>query len=328
MFSQPVMSPSEILGASLVLSVVYCSVGAAQDRLDRGVRVRVEVLKQAPIGAKVGPGPELLGGQGALDFEWHVGNKTGETVEIPSPATVLRVSVSSGGRELPIRTEWATEMKVHSYDRVDILPVGPLSLSSGTSLSIRGSTERADQSAFGPGEYVVRLEAVGLRQVSAAGTATIPPVDTGLPIRLQILGLTSTAQWRHFHIIEAGFYKAVNPERALEHYAALATMPGAPWSDSLPLARMYSDLARFRDAAAVFRRILPDLVRSVDSPFGTIIRDARHLHVAAMNLAADGDSSTAANLLRVEGRTPEKQIPEEIARLRKSALVKAASVRR
>jgi hypothetical protein len=94
------------------------------------------------------------------------------------------------------------------------------------------------------------------------------------------------------------------------------SLPGALWSDSLPLARMYSDVGRHRKASAVFQRILPDLIRALDSP---LFRESRHLRRAAMSFAVEGDLATAANLLRLEGRTPEARIPAEIEQLRKSA---------
>jgi len=120
-------------------------------------------------------------------------------------------------------------------------------------------------------------------------------------------------------MIEGGFYKKIDPAGALEHFAALATMPGALWSGSLPLAPMYADLDRHREAAAVFRQILPTLIQSVDTPLGTIVRQAGHLRTAATSLAVEGDTVTAANLRRLEGRIPPDGIPAEIERLRKSA---------
>lgn len=117
---------------------------------------------------------------------------------------------------------------------------------------------------------------------------------------------------------EGAFYKEVDNARALEHFRALAALPGAPWSDSLPLAEIYGDLGRHREAATVFRQILPDLIRSLDAPMGQIVRQSGHLRAAAWNLAIEGDTAAAANLLRLEGRTPPDRIPAEIDRLRKT----------
>jgi hypothetical protein len=96
-------------------------------------------------------------------------------------------------------------------------------------------------------------------------------------------------------------------------------MPEATWSDSLPLARMYAELGRHREATIVFRRILPSIIRGLETPFGSMIRQFDHLREAARSFAADGDTATAAYLLKLEGRTPEAQIPAEIERLRKFA---------
>lgn len=169
------------------------------------------------------------------------------------------------------------------------------------------------------GRYVLQLEATGLRQVSAGGAPTAPSVDPGGPVQLRILDLGSPERQRQFHLIEGAYYKGVDKTRALEHYSALASLRGAPWSDSLPLASMYAELGRHKDANVVFRRILPDLVRALDSPMGKIIRSAGHLRRAATSFAVEGDVAGAANLLRIEGRTPEALIPAEIEQLKKSA---------
>jgi hypothetical protein len=50
---------------------------------------------------------------------------------------------------------------------------------------------------------------------------------------------------------------------------------------------------------------------------GNIFR--RHLGAAAWSLAVEGDTTTAANLLRLEGQIPPDRIPAEIDRLRRTA---------
>ena len=116
-------------------------------------------------------------------------------------------------------------------------------------------------------------------------------------------------------MIEGTFYKEVDHARALEHFAALAALPGAPWMDSLPLAEMYGGLGRHREAIAVWRKILPELIGGLDKPMGDLFR--RHLRSAAWSFAVEGDNAMAANLLRLEGNTPAGRIPAEIDRLRK-----------
>ncbi len=52
-----------------------------------------------------------------------------------------------------------------------------------------------------------------------------------------------------------------------------------------------------------------------------------HLRAAAWSFAVEGDKATAANLLRLEGRTPPDRIPAEIDQLRKKAPKAAGSAR-
>ena len=116
---------------------------------------------------------------------------------------------------------------------------------------------------------------------------------------------------------EISFYRGVDNKRVLEHYTALASLPGAPWSDSLPLARFYNELERHREAVAVWRRILPDFIRALDSPFGKeILR--RDLPFAARTFAIEGDVDTATKLLRLERRLPEAGIAAQIEQWRQS----------
>ena len=202
------------------------------------------------------------------------------------------------------------------------LPSGSATLPDGSSLSVRGSAKRLDGSAFTPGEYLVDMDVRKLPQVAPGGAPTIPLVERGFPIKLRIVELTSRERQYEFHIIEGQFYKARDSNRAVDHYMALAALPGAQWSDSLPLAWLYADLGRHREACVVLRRILPDLIRH-DDPSADVIREryagGEMLIRAAMSFAVEGDVATATKLLRVAGRTPQDQIPAEIERLRKSA---------
>ena len=200
---------------------------------------------------------------------------------------------------------------------VTTVPLGAAVLADDTTLRVWGTSTRADGSPFAPGNYVLELEA-DLEQIAAVGTRKVPLVDLGFPIQLEILDLSSPQRMRQFHIVEGGFYKRRDSERAREHFSALASMPGALWSDSLPLASMYADLDRHREASVVYRRILPDVVGSLRFPLGEVVRTGGHLRMAARSLAVVGDVSTATTLLRLEGRTPEAQIPQEVERLRKS----------
>ncbi len=201
-------------------------------------------------------------------------------------------------------------------------------LPDGTSLSVRGSTTRLDGSAFAPGDYVLEPAARPIPQILPGGERTIPLAEAAIAIHLQIVAVNSPERQRQFHLIEGGYYKGIDSSRALEHYsralehyAALVSLPGATWIDSLPLAELYADLGKHRDACAVYRRILPDLIRSLDAPpwHRNPVGRTVYLRLAAMSCAVEGDLLTAADLLRLEGRTPQHKIPEEIERLRKIA---------
>jgi hypothetical protein len=198
------------------------------------------------------------------------------------------------------------------------VPLGAATLPDGASVWVRGSTRTLDGSAFAPAEYVLELKGTDPEQVSSGGVRTVV-TDRGFPIELRILPLDSPARQRQFHMIEGAFYNGRDSSRALEHYAALASLPAASWSDSLPLASMYGELGRHREAIVVFRRILPDFIRALDSPRGGTLRDGRHLLRAARSFAAIGDVTEAANLLRIEGRTPEGRIPDVVERLQRTA---------
>src|SRR6185295_4466857 len=102
----------------------------------------------------------------------------------------------------------------------------------------------------------------------------------------------------------------IDSNRALRQYAALASLPDAPWSDSLPLAELYAKLGRHREACIVFRRILPALIRTIDGRRDDVAIGLRYrLRIAAMSFVAEGDTTTAADLLRLDGRTPADLIP-------------------
>ena len=307
-----------VLSAAVLAALCQYAPDLAQAQNVGGVRVRVNVLKKA-LEQKSGNGPALMGPQSALELEWRLLNTTGEALEIPSPGTVLRLRVAGQGREIPVRTEWAADMTLRARINGDLvsttLPSEAAALPDGSSLWVRGSTKLLDGSAFAPGEYVLEVDVRNLQQVSAGRARTVPTVDPGFPIQLRILDLNSPERQRRFHLIEGGFYERIDRNRALEHYVALASLRGAPWSDSLPLARMYGELGR--QATVVFRRILPDLIGSLEGPLGDILRNARHLRRAAMSFAVEGDVATAATLLRLEKRTPEVGISEEIEQLRK-----------
>ena len=314
-----------LLITSAVCVLLCHSPVAAQNPSEGTVRVRVDVLKPSTFELKLGAGPVLIGPQSALELEWRLLNQTGRPLELTSPDAVLRLRVSAaGGAEIAVRTEWARTMTLRSgtpENRIisDPQPVGATTLQDGSSVWVRGSTKTLDGSPFAPGEYVVQLGVHDLRQESTSGARSTPRVDPGFPIQLKIVPVNSPERRRQFHMIEGTFYTDVDRARALEHFAALAALPGAPWSDSLPLASMYAALGRHGEASAVYRQIMPDLIRSLDMPIGEIVREARHLRKAAMSFAVEGDTATAANLLRLEGRTPPDRIPAEIDRLRKSA---------
>jgi len=313
-----------VLIAALLAALSHYAPDVARAQARAGVRVRVDVLKQSTIELGSVNGPVLVGPQPALELEWRVLNNTGETLEMASPGAVLRLRVAGEGHEIPVRTEWAADMTLHTMVNGAVvssttLPLGAATWPHGSSLWVRGSTKLLDGSAFGPGEYVLDLDVRDLQQVSASGLRTVPTVDPGFPIKLRILDLSSPERQRQFNMIEGAFYEDIDSSRALENYVALASRRGALWSDSLPLAWMYSELGRHREATVVFRRILPGLIRALDYPLGEIVRNARHLRRAAISFAAEGDVATAASLLRLEGRTPEARIPGEVELFRKSA---------
>ena len=158
----------------------------------------------------------------------------------------------------------------------------------------------------------------GLRQISAFGISTTPRIDAGFPIQLTIVPVDSPERRRQFHMTEGAFYRERDKARALEHFAALAELPGAPWGDSLALAEMYGGLGRHREACAVFRKIMPGLIHLPDWQLAKQEPQIlSHLRAAAWSFAVEGDTATAAHLLRLEGRTPPDRIPAEIDRLRK-----------
>jgi hypothetical protein len=310
-----------VLAAAVLAALCQYPPDPAEAQTAAGVRVRVDALKST-FELKSSDGPVFVGPQSAFELEWRVLNQTGDTLEIPTAAAVLRLRVAGQGREIPVRTEWAADMKLRATINAELVsttvPFGAATLPDGSSLWVRGSTKALDGSAFAPGEYVLELDVTDLQQVSAGGARTVPTVDPGYPIQVRILNLSSPERQRQFHLIEGAFYERIDSNRALEHYTALASLRGAPWSDALPLARMYGELGRHHEAAVAFRRILPDLIRALDGPLGNAVRDARHLRRAAMSLAVEGDVVGAANLLRLEKRTPEARIPAEIEQLRKS----------
>ncbi len=287
-----------------------------------GVDVWVEVLKKSHFEREAGRGPVVIGPQSALELEWRLSNWTGRTVEVAAPAAAFRLRVWAAGRAIPVHTEWAAEMTVRSANvqvGPETVPNGSTALPDGVLLRVRGSTKRLDGSAFGPGEYVLKPDLTAVEAVSAAGARSAATVNPASSIDLRIVPLDSPERQRLFHMIEGAFYEGVDTNRALEHALALASLPGAPWSDSLGLARLYVGLGRRREAAEVYRRILPDLVGALDEPLAIEIGPALryHLRKAAGIFAAEGDVATAAFALRAEGRTPEDRIAEEIERLRK-----------
>jgi hypothetical protein len=197
------------------------------------------------------------------------------------------------------------------------LPLGPAVLPDSATVRVRGSSTTLDGSAFAPGAYVLELNVRGFQQVSADGAPTVPFIDPGHPVHIRIVAVDSPERQRQFHLTEGAFYKNVDGNRALEHFLALTLLPGAPWTDSLPLAWTYGDVGRHRDACLVFRRIVPEMSRALDA-MHRYDRGA-NLRRAAMSCAVDGDVATATDLLRTEGRIPPWRISAEIEKLRKSA---------
>jgi hypothetical protein len=316
---------ASVLAAVVLAALCPYSPGPAEAEAQpvAGVRVRVDALKRSTFERKASDGPVFVGPQSAFELEWRVLNRSGGTLDIPSPGAVLRLRVASQGREIPVRTEWAAGMDLRSTINGEFVrttvPLGSAALTDRSSLWVRGSTRPADGSVFAPGEYVLELEATGLQQVSAESRRTVPALDRGFPILARILEVNSLERQRQFHMIEGAFYKGIDKSRALEHYTALASLPGTTWGDSLTLGWIYGELGRHKEASAAFRRILPDLIRALDSPYGQTFRNAGHLRRAAMSFAVEGDVAGAASLLRLEGRTPEARIPGEIEQLRNFA---------
>jgi hypothetical protein len=323
------LSTASVLTAAVLAGLCHYAPDPAEAQTVAAVRVRVEALKKSTLDQKSADGPVLVGPQSAFELEWRVLNSTGETLEIPSPNAFLWLRVARLGREIPVRTEWAADMTLRATINAELVsttvPLGTVTLPDGSSLLVRGSTTPLYGSAFVPADYVLELGVNDLQQASVGGARAVPTVDRGFPIQLRILDLNSPERQRQFHMVEGAFYKGTDSNRALEHYGALASLRGAPWSDSLPLAWMYGELGRHRDASVVFRRILPELIRALDSPLGETLRNARHLRRAAMSLAVAGDAPAAASLLELEGRTPEARIPREVERLRQSAPKAAAN---
>jgi hypothetical protein len=224
---------ASVLTAAVLAALCLGSPDPVEAQTVAGVRVRVHALKKSMSEQKSGTGPILVEPQSAIELEWRVLNATGDTLDIPPPA-VFRLRVPGQKREIPVRTEWAPDMTLRARTKGELVvttaPLGAVALPDGASLWVRGSTKRLDGSAFAPGDYVLELDASDLQQASAGGGRTVPPVDLGFPIHLRIVGLSTPERQRQFHIL-GGFYERVDSTRALEHYTALASLPGALWSD-------------------------------------------------------------------------------------------------
>jgi hypothetical protein len=306
-----------MLSAAVVLASCLDPPDSAKAQTVAGVSVHIDVLKRSSY-ERGSTGPVLVGPQSAFELEWTVHNSTGEVLHISSPGAILALRVSRRGRRIPVGNRWAADMTLQS--RMDgtlvrsTLPLGPVAMPEGSSLSVRGSTIPTDGSVFAAGEYVLDLEFTPPPQASANRRI----IDRVFPIDLRIVGLDTLERRRQFHIIEGAFYRNIDKNRALEHYVALTSLPGAQWSDALALAAVFGELGRHGEACVVYRRILPDLIGALDAPVG-IVRTGRYLRTAALSFAVEGDVSMAARLLRLEGYTPEVQIPAEIEKLRRSA---------
>jgi hypothetical protein len=122
-----------------------------------------------------------------------------------------------------------------------------MTLPDGSGFWVRGSTKTLDGSLFIPGDYVVQPDV----HVSASETRSTARIDNGFPGEIHVIDVNSPERRRQLHMTEGTFYEDVDRARALEHFAALAALPGAPWMDSLPLAEMYGELGRHREATAV-----------------------------------------------------------------------------
>ena len=309
-----IFSGRRCLTASAVFVLVLYSPAAAQNSLGGDIRVRVRVLNTSGYDPALAVGP-----QSALEIEWTLHNDTGHPLEI-APPDVLGLSVSAQGAQIAVRTKWAPTMRVVSGSSENSpalsQPVSAATLADGARLVVRSSTTTPDQSPFAPREYAIRLH-VDMRHVFAGGLPSRSWLHLEDPVDLRILPLDSPARRREFHSAQGMFYRDVDPARALEHFKALAALPDAPWSDSLPLAEMYGELGRHREACEVFRKVMPDLTRLPDAQLAKYAPQILwHLRAAARSFAMEGDTATAANLLRLEGRTPAERIPAEIERLR------------
>lgn len=315
--------------AAVLAALFHHTADSAAAQTVAGVRVRVDVTKKLTREEKSSHGPVLVGPQEAVELEWRIHNSTGGVLELPSPDAFLSLRVARAGRPVAVQTQWAREMTLLEGANAAVtsttVPLGAATLPDGASVWVHGSTRTLDGSAFAPAEYVVEPGGTAFEQVSPGGARTILTIDRGAPIQLRILPLDSPQRQRQFHMKEGAFYRRRDSGRALEHYTALASLPAAPWSDSLPLATMYGELGRHLEASMVFRRILPELVRALDGPLGETIRDGRHLRRAAMSLAVTGDVPAAANLLELERRTPKARISHEVERLRQAAPRAAAN---
>jgi hypothetical protein len=308
---------TSLVTAAIIGTLTLHALSAMNAQLGAGAHVRVDVLKTTEErGARV-----LLGPRRALELEWSVANHGDGTLEMPSPTTALRLRVTAQGREIPVRIVWAADMTLRTTaNRATSstnMRVGAARVPGDASLSIRASAKRLDGAPFATGDYVLTPR-VNELPLTSLGVRRVRPVETGFPLKFRILALDSLQRQRQFHMVEAAFYIRSDSNRALEHYAALASLPGAGWHDSLPLADFYNFLGRHREAAAVFRRILPDLIRASQNP-GPTEGPRTSLWSAAQSFAIEGDVDTAAKLLRLERRMPEAGIAAQIEQWRQSA---------
>lgn len=293
------------------------------------MRVRVEFVKRSNF-EREATSIVLVGPQPAIELNWRVTNTSDAVLQIPSPDALLAIRISGDGRGIRVRTDWASEMIHHERVGNNIvprtLPVGPLALASAwtvlSSVSLTGSTKRLDGTAFEPGEYLITLD-VGPKRAKLQSGGVQPSVDsvTRAPIRVVIRDLETPERLRQYHLIEAAFYRSTDSELALKHLLALTSMPDASWLDWLVVGERYGEMGRHREAVEIYRRIMPDLIAT---PRGSIIRECGrhggcHFRLVARSFAVVGDTATAADLLRAEGRTREADIPALIERLRATA---------
>jgi hypothetical protein len=240
---------------------------------------------------------------------------------MPAPSTALKMRIVRGEIEIPVTTDWASEMWLRRRVGGEVIPtqiaLGPAELVDRSSLWIHGSTKRTDGFAFESGDYLVYLDVTGLREAISAGRTNLA-VDPGAPILLRMQGLDSPERTRQYHLIEAAFHRSSNGELALSHYLALASGIGGTWTDWLAVGEACGNLGRHREATEVFRRIMPELTRPAGAR-GDVLREGGHLRMVAMSFAVEGDIGTAQVLLKIEGRTPDDQITSLIERLRQTA---------